>query len=48
MLKTERGVVREINQSISLKLPSSSSAKPHFVEIYNKIAQQETIEEFKP
>ena len=37
-LKTERCVVREINQSFNLKLPNLASAKPHFIELYNKFA----------
>ena len=38
LLRTERPVLREINQSYKLKVPGLKDAKPHFNDLYNKIA----------
>ena len=40
LLRTERPVLREINNSYKLKLPAAKDAKPHFNDLYNKIASQ--------
>ena len=46
-LKTERCIMREINASFSLKLPNMASAKPHFIELYNKIASQPVVTDYQ-
>ena len=46
LLRTERPVLRELNSSYKLKLPGVRDAKPHFNELYNKIAAQENIAEY--
>ncbi len=44
-LKKERPVLREIAACYKLKLPDFKDAKPHFNELYNKIAAQKDFAE---